>query len=128
MGYEAVVEQLRERLGIGFGETTTDGRFTPAKSGAGKVVAEFSGQRVEIPVAVAGLEGNYVPDFIRDVNPILSRLGCNQGTCHGAAKGKNGFKLSLRGYEAAIVLTANGWTNVKVMEGGIAAWPFPREK
>ena len=28
MGYEAVVEQLRERLGIGFGETTTDGRFT----------------------------------------------------------------------------------------------------
>lgn len=37
-------------------------------------------------------------------------------------------KLSLRGYEAAIVLAANGWTNVKVMEGGIAAWPFPREK
>jgi NADPH-dependent 2,4-dienoyl-CoA reductase/sulfur reductase-like enzyme/rhodanese-related sulfurtransferase len=36
--------------------------------------------------------------------------------------------LSLRGYEAAIVLMANGWTNVKVMEGGIAAWPFPREK
>ena len=38
-------------------------------------------------------------DFIRDVNPVLSRLGCNQGTCHGAAKGKNGFKLSLRGYD-----------------------------
>jgi len=37
-------------------------------------------------------------------------------------------KLSLRGYEAAIVLAANGWTDVKVMEGGIAAWPFPREK
>jgi len=37
-------------------------------------------------------------------------------------------KLSLRGYEAALVLTANGWTNVKVMEGGIAAWPFAREK
>ena len=37
-------------------------------------------------------------------------------------------KLSLRGYEAAIVLTANGWTNVKVMEGGIAAWPYAREK
>jgi hypothetical protein len=38
-------------------------------------------------------------DFVRDVNPLLSRLGCNQGTCHGAAKGKNGFKLSLRGYD-----------------------------
>ncbi|MBI3462282.1 MAG: hypothetical protein HY000_04370, partial [Planctomycetes bacterium] len=39
-------------------------------------------------------------DFIRDVNPILSRVGCNAGTCHGAAKGKNGFKLSLHGYDA----------------------------
>lgn len=38
-------------------------------------------------------------DFTRDVNPALSRLGCNSGTCHGAQAGKNGFKLSLRGYD-----------------------------
>ncbi len=37
-------------------------------------------------------------------------------------------KISLRGYEAARVLEGRGWTNVKVMEGGIMAWPFPREK
>lgn len=37
-------------------------------------------------------------------------------------------KISLRGYEAALILQANGWTNVKVMEGGIMAWPYPREK
>ncbi len=37
-------------------------------------------------------------------------------------------KISLRGYEAALVLEANGWKNVKVMEGGIMAWPFRREK
>jgi len=37
-------------------------------------------------------------------------------------------KISLRGYEAARVLEANGWKNVKVMEGGIIAWPFQREK
>ncbi len=37
-------------------------------------------------------------------------------------------KISLRGYEAARVLEGRGWKNVKVMEGGIAAWPFPREK
>jgi hypothetical protein len=30
---------------------------------------------------------------------VLSRLGCNQGSCHGAQAGKNGFKLSLRGYD-----------------------------
>jgi len=37
-------------------------------------------------------------------------------------------KISLRGYEAALVLEANGWKNVRVMEGGIMAWPYAREK
>jgi len=37
-------------------------------------------------------------------------------------------KVSLRGYETALILEANGWTNVRVMEGGIAAWPYEREK
>lgn len=37
--------------------------------------------------------------FVRDVEPILNKVGCTQGTCHGAAKGKAGFKLSLRGYD-----------------------------
>ncbi len=37
--------------------------------------------------------------FLRDVAPILNKTGCTSGPCHGAAKGKNGFKLSLRGYD-----------------------------
>ncbi|MGD9555759.1 MAG: FAD-dependent oxidoreductase [Mangrovibacterium sp.] len=37
-------------------------------------------------------------------------------------------KISLRGYEAALVLQANGYQNVKVLEGGIMAWPYKREK
>lgn len=37
-------------------------------------------------------------------------------------------KLSLRGYEAALILAGNGWRNVRVMDGGIAAWPYAREK
>ncbi|MFA5044674.1 MAG: FAD-dependent oxidoreductase [Paludibacter sp.] len=37
-------------------------------------------------------------------------------------------KISLRGYEAALILQANGYTNVKVLEGGIVAWPWAREK
>lgn len=37
--------------------------------------------------------------FLRDVAPILNKAGCTAGPCHGAAKGKNGFKLSLRGYD-----------------------------
>jgi NADPH-dependent 2,4-dienoyl-CoA reductase/sulfur reductase-like enzyme/rhodanese-related sulfurtransferase len=37
-------------------------------------------------------------------------------------------KISLRGYEAACALQQLGWKNVQVMEGGIMAWPFKREK
>ncbi len=59
-------------------------------------VAEHS---AEIPVEVWGMTADRRADFVRDVAPVLSRLGCNSGTCHGSAKGKNGFKLSLRGYD-----------------------------
>ncbi|MFY9362501.1 MAG: FAD-dependent oxidoreductase [Dysgonamonadaceae bacterium] len=37
-------------------------------------------------------------------------------------------KISLRGYEAARALQAYGYQNVKVLEGGIVAWPYQREK
>ena len=64
---------------------------------SGEVTKEYSPAPVTKPVPEA--QAVAVPDFISDVNPILSRLGCNQGTCHGAQAGKNGFKLSLRGYD-----------------------------
>jgi hypothetical protein len=37
------------------------------------------------------------PSFVNDVVPVLARLGCNSGGCHGKLAGQNGFKLSLRG-------------------------------
>jgi len=37
-------------------------------------------------------------------------------------------KISLRGYEAAVQLEAAGWKNVRVLEGGVMAWPYRREK
>ena len=40
-----------------------------------------------------------VPSFRQDVMPVLSRSGCNLGTCHGGASGKGGLKLSLRGQD-----------------------------
>jgi WD40 repeat protein len=51
------------------------------------------------PRSVPGADAPGSPDFVRDVMPLLARLGCNAGTCHGAQAGKNGFKLSLRGYD-----------------------------
>src|SRR5438552_10781126 len=40
--------------------------------------------------------------FLHDVVPILTREGCNSGACHGTPSGKNGFRLSLRGYDPSL--------------------------
>src|SRR2546421_6872681 len=37
--------------------------------------------------------------FATDMVPILTKAGCNQGSCHGAQSGKGGFKQSLRGWD-----------------------------
>ena len=39
--------------------------------------------------------------FERDIQPILTRSGCNAGACHGKARGQNGFALSLLGFDPA---------------------------
>jgi hypothetical protein len=49
----------------------------------------------------ATLLAESVPSFRQDIMPIFFRAGCNAGTCHGAAKGKDGFMLSLFGYDPA---------------------------
>ena len=66
----------------------------------------YAGQTMEVPVTVAGVEGDFTPDYVRDVNPVISKAGCNMGTCHGSKDGKNGFKLSLRGYDPVYDLRA----------------------
>ncbi len=53
------------------------------------------------------------PTFERDIQPILTRAGCNAGACHGKARGQNGFQLSLLAYDndfdfAAITTEARG--------------------
>src|SRR5262245_1046252 len=40
--------------------------------------------------------------FRREVVPTLTKLGCSAGACHGTPSGKNGFRLSLRGYDPAL--------------------------
>src|SRR5262249_40033851 len=37
--------------------------------------------------------------FVNQVIPMMTKVGCNSGACHGALAGKGGFKLSLGGYD-----------------------------
>jgi hypothetical protein len=41
------------------------------------------------------------PDLIRDVTPLLTKLGCSAGKCHGSFQGRGGFQLSLLGFDPA---------------------------
>lgn len=79
----------------------TENRLAAPKS-AGTETLRFAydGKTVEVAVTVAPYEQNREVKFSQDVQPVLSRLGCNAGTCHGSKDGKNGFKLSLRGYDS----------------------------
>ena len=83
----------------GIASVTPRGMLNPIKNGSGTLVATYAGKKTEAPIEIAGIGGKSEIDFIRDVGPILSKAGCNQGTCHGSKDGKNGFKLSLRGYD-----------------------------
>ena len=86
--------------------TATDERITveagnvirPQASGQTSVVVKAAGKSATVPVLVVDATRRPV-DFITDVLPVLSKVGCNQGACHGSQKGKAGFKLSLRGYD-----------------------------
>jgi rhodanese-related sulfurtransferase len=37
------------------------------------------------------------------------------------------FAISLRGYEASLILRAAGFKDVKVLDGGMAMWPYEKE-
>jgi WD40 repeat protein/mono/diheme cytochrome c family protein len=80
-------------------ETSPRGLVRPSDDGKGVLQVAFMGKSASIPVEVSGMKQPLKPDYVRDVMPVLSKLGCNMGTCHGAKDGKAGFKLSLRGYD-----------------------------
>jgi hypothetical protein len=75
------------------------GLVRPTADGGGEITVSLPTATATVPLTVAGYNDNAAVSFVTDVQPVLSKLGCNAGTCHGAQAGKNGFKLSLRGYD-----------------------------
>jgi Protein of unknown function (DUF1553)/Protein of unknown function (DUF1549)/Bacterial Ig-like domain (group 2) len=75
------------------------GQVRPVADGTGELKYTFEGKSGIVPVKISGQKDAYDVSFTRDVMPALSRIGCNSGSCHGSAQGRNGFQLSLRGYD-----------------------------
>ena len=55
----------------------------------------------DVPIVVQNFDGFPAVDFQRDIEPLLSKLRCNSGGCHGKQSGQNGFKLSVFGFDPA---------------------------
>ncbi|MCA9055589.1 MAG: DUF1549 domain-containing protein, partial [Planctomycetaceae bacterium] len=91
--------QLSIETGVDVASVNSIGRIVARQDGEAILKATLGDQTARMHISVSGMTESQPVSFVRDVNPVLSRLGCNQGTCHGAKDGKNGFKLSLRGYD-----------------------------
>jgi hypothetical protein len=81
--------------------TVTDGVLAPAADGSATLTVGFAGQSATVPVAVKRAAAADPVRFRTDVLPVLTKVGCNTGKCHGQASGKDGFRLSLFGYDPA---------------------------
>src|ERR1051325_3186368 len=75
------------------------GQVRPVKDGSGALKLVFQNLTADIPVKISGQDKPVEVSFTRDVMPVIGRMGCNAGTCHGAQQGRAGFQLSLRGYD-----------------------------
>ncbi len=75
-----------------------NGTVRPLADGRTSLRVQFKGETVEVPVKIEAAGEDQPVSFRLDVMPVFMRNSCNSGGCHGAARGKDGFRLSLFGY------------------------------
>ena len=73
--------------------------ISPLGDGQATITATIRGLHATAPLTIKDYSSATIWSFRNDVLPVMTKVGCNSGPCHGAAAGKNGFKLSLRGYD-----------------------------
>ena len=78
------------------------GRIEARGDGQTEVRVRIGASEAKTVISVRNAGKHYPIQFAHEVLPALTKVGCNQGACHGTPTGKNGFRLSLRGYNAAL--------------------------
>ena len=79
--------------------TVVEGAVVPVGNGSTTILVTVNGRKTSTKVLVEKFAVEHRWSFRNHVQSVLSKTGCNGGACHGAAAGKSGFKLSLRGYD-----------------------------
>jgi hypothetical protein len=100
---DGVTRDVSAKASISVGDKRTVAwqapRLTPVADGSTELRVKFDGKSVVVPIKVARAKEAEVVSFTKDVMPVLTKTGCNTGGCHGASRGKDGFHLSLFGYD-----------------------------
>ncbi len=78
-----------------------DGVLQPVADGTLDLVVTVDGRRLVVPVTVRNATTTSPVRFGLDVMPVLTKGGCNSGSCHGASRGQRGFRLSVFGFDPA---------------------------
>jgi len=73
----------------------------PVADGQTILTVLWQSHRVDVPIIVSSAASRRPVGFRLDVLPALTKSGCNNGACHGSARGQDGFHLSLFGYDPA---------------------------
>jgi hypothetical protein len=79
--------------------TVEQNMIRPVADGSTTLTIEANGARTAVPVTVAKSTADMPVSFAREIEPILTKAGCNSGACHGASLGRGGFRLSLFGFD-----------------------------
>jgi hypothetical protein len=74
-------------------------KLLPIADGETELICDFGSTQIRVPVKVSRSAEKLPISFEKDIVPILTRSGCNTGSCHGSAAGKDGFMISLFGYD-----------------------------
>jgi hypothetical protein len=100
---DGVTEDVTSRAKIAASDAkiarVDNGIVCPLANGQATLRAEYDGQSAATSLAVANVTVTPPVSFRHDVMPVFMRAGCNTGACHGSARGKDGFRLSLFGFD-----------------------------
>jgi hypothetical protein len=86
----------------GIVEVGPGGLVRPISGGMARVVGRAGGLEAVALVEVDRPRVEHHRRFEVEVLPALTKAGCNQGACHGTPTGKDGFRLSLRGFDPTL--------------------------
>lgn len=83
------------------------GQLMAVGNGSAEIRIKHGKQTKTVAVTVSGINLKTGFGYLRHVQPILSKAGCNAGACHASQYGKGGFKLSVFGFQPA-----NDWNAI----------------